>query len=67
MYSFFVLLEIATYFNLAYCITIHCVQGSAYDFPYTIYQFDMLDARLKYVSLSRATKFEYINIIEKIN
>ena len=34
-------------FNLAYCITIHCVHGNSYDFPYTISQFDMLDARLK--------------------
>ena len=50
-------------FNLAYCITIHCVQGSSYDFPYTIYQFDMLDARLKYVAISRSTKKEYINMI----
>ena len=50
-------------FNLAYCITIHCVQGSSYDFPYTIHQFDMLDARLKYVAISRSTKKEYINMI----
>ncbi len=50
-------------FNLSYCITIHCVQGSSYDFPYTIYQFDMLDDRLKYVSISRSTKKEYINMI----
>jgi hypothetical protein len=50
-------------FNLAYCITIHGVQGETYDHPYTIHQFDMMDARLRYVSLSRATKFEYINMI----
>ena len=50
-------------FNLAYCITTHCVQGSSYDFPYTIYQFDMMDARIKYVAISRSTQKEYINII----
>ena len=25
-------------FNLAYCITTHCCQGSTYDYPYTIYE-----------------------------
>ena len=50
-------------FNLSYCITIHSCQGQSYDFPYTIYQFDMLDARLKYVAISRSTKKEYINMI----
>ena len=50
-------------FNLAYCITTHCCQGSSYDFPCTIYEFHKMDARLKYVSLSRSTKKEYINMI----
>ena len=50
-------------FNLAYCITTHSSQGSTFDRPYTIYQFDMMDARLRYVSLSRSTKKEYINMI----
>ena len=42
--------------NLAYCITINCCQGSTYDYPYTIYEFQKMDARLKYVSLSKSTK-----------
>ena len=50
-------------FNLAYCITTHSSQGATFDHPYTIYQFDMMDARLRYVSLSRSTKKEYINMI----
>ena len=50
-------------FNLAYCITTHCCQGSTYDYPYTIYEFHKMDSRLRYVSLSRATKKEYINMI----
>ena len=50
-------------FNVAYCITTHSSQGSTFDRPYTIYQFDMMDARLRYVSLSRSTKKEYINMI----
>ena len=49
-------------FNLSYCITTHSSQGETFDRPYTIYQFDMMDARLRYVSLSRSTKKEYINM-----
>ena len=50
-------------FNLAYCITIHSSQGETFDHPYTIYEFHKMDARLKYVSISRSTKKEYINMI----
>ena len=55
--------EFTRLFNLAYCITTHCCQGSTYDYPYTINEFNKFDARLKYVALSRATKTEYINMI----
>jgi len=50
-------------FNLAYCITCHSSQGSTFDHPFTIYEFHKMDARLKYVSISRSTKKEYINMI----
>ena len=40
-------------FNLSYCITTHSCQGSTYDHPYTIYEFHKMDARLKYVSISK--------------
>ena len=50
-------------FNLAYCITIHGVQGETFDHPYTIYEMDKFDSRLLYVSLSRSTQKEYINMI----
>jgi hypothetical protein len=40
--------------NLAYCITIHATPGETCDHPYTIYQFDMMDARLKHVAISRS-------------
>ena len=50
-------------FNLSYCITCHAAQGSTFDYPYTIYEFNRMDARLKYVALSRSTKQQYINII----
>ena len=49
-------------FNLAYCITTHSSQGATFDYPYTIYELNMMDARLKYVALSRSTKQQYINI-----
>ena len=48
---------------VAYCITIHKAQGLSYDHAYTIHEWHKLDARLKYVALSRCTKLEYINIM----
>ena len=49
-------------FNVAYCITCHKSQGSTFDHPYTIHEFDKFDSRMKYVALSRSTKVENINI-----
>jgi len=53
-------------FYVAYAITIYKSQGSTFDYPYTIHEYGhpMFDDRLKYVSLSRATSIEHINIIE---
>jgi hypothetical protein len=50
-------------FNVAFCITCHKSQGATFDEPYTIYEFDQFDSRLKYVALSRATDINLINII----
>jgi ATP-dependent exoDNAse (exonuclease V) alpha subunit len=50
------------YFYPAYCITIHKAQGCSFNFPYTIHEFNRLDKRLKYVSLTRATDIKLINI-----
>ena len=55
--------DFARLFTIAYCIIIHSCQGESYDFPYSIYEFNKLDARLKYVALSRSNKKAYINII----
>ena len=55
--------EFTRCFNLAYCITTHSSQGETFDHPYTIYEFHKMDSRLRYVSLSRSTKKEYINMI----
>ena len=50
-------------FYVAYCITVHKSQGSTYNQPYTIHEFNRFDERLRYVSLSRATDISLINII----
>ena len=51
------------WFNIGFCITTHKSQGQSYDFPYTIHEFERFDSRMRYVSLSRATKKEFINIV----
>jgi ATP-dependent exoDNAse (exonuclease V) alpha subunit len=50
-------------FYPAYCITIHASQGSTYDEPYTIHDWNLLTNRLRYVALTRGTKYDYINIV----
>jgi ATP-dependent exoDNAse (exonuclease V) alpha subunit len=48
-------------FYPAYAITVHKAQGSTYTTPFTIHQFDFVDRRLRYVSLSRASQLELVN------
>ena len=55
--------EFTKLFNIGFCITIHCAQGASFDHPFTIYEWEKRDERLKYVSLSRSTKREFINLI----
>ena len=50
-------------FYVAYAITSHKAQAQTYDHEYTIQEWDKLSTRCKYVCLSRATKYEYVNII----
>ena len=50
-------------FYVGYAITIHKSQGSTFDYPYTIHEWNTLDDKLKYVALSRATNKNLINII----
>jgi len=50
-------------FYVAYAMTIHKSQGSTFNQPYTIHQWNRLDEKLKYVAISRTTKKEFINII----
>ncbi len=37
--------------NIGFCITIHCCQAQSYTHPYSIYESEKFDERLKYVSL----------------
>jgi hypothetical protein len=50
-------------FLLGFCITTHKSQGMSLDEKYCIHEFDRFYKKLKYVALSRATKYEHINIV----
>ena len=52
------------HYDLSYCITTHVSQGSTYDFPYSIYEYQYFDQPLLYTSMSRSTKKSYINLID---
>jgi len=48
-------------FHVAYCITSHKSQGQTFNRPYTIHDWDQMSETCKYVSLSRASDFDYVN------
>jgi cytidyltransferase-like protein len=52
-------------FYVAYCITVHKSQGSTYNQPYTIHEWNnpKFDDRLKYVALSRSTNKDNNDIL----
>jgi hypothetical protein len=52
------------HFDLSYCITTHVSQGSTYDFPYSIYEYQYFDQYLLYTAMSRSTQKSYINFID---
>jgi hypothetical protein len=52
------------YFLVAYATTTHSAQGLTINEPYTIHEWDRMDQRLKYVSLSRSTEHSYIHIMK---
>ena len=54
--------EFRASFYPAYCITIYASQGATFNFPYTKHEWEFLDNHLRYVSLTRATDINLINI-----
>jgi ATP-dependent exoDNAse (exonuclease V) alpha subunit len=51
------------WFHVAYCLTAHKAQGQTIYKSYTIHDWHIMDKTCKYVSLSRASSFENVNII----
>jgi ATP-dependent exoDNAse (exonuclease V) alpha subunit len=51
------------YFLVAYATTIHSAQGLSISENYTIHEWDRLDQRLLYVSLSRSRELDYIHVM----
>jgi hypothetical protein len=51
------------WFHVAYCITSHKSQGQTINKPYTIHDWHRMDETCKYVSLSRSSEFDFVNII----
>ncbi len=49
--------------KIGYAFTTHSSQGMSIDKPYTIHEFNRMSKKIKYVSLSRSTKHEYISIM----
>jgi hypothetical protein len=52
------------HFELAYCLTCHCVQGSSFDFDYSIYEWQLFNKYMIYVAISRARARKYINFCD---
>jgi len=50
-------------FLLAFCITTHKSQALSLNEKYCIHEFQKFDKKLKYVALSRSTKYNHIHII----
>jgi ATP-dependent exoDNAse (exonuclease V) alpha subunit len=50
-------------FHVAYCITAHKSQGETIKTPYTIHDWGRMSETCKYVSLSRGTCWENVNLL----
>ena len=51
------------WFHVAYCITSHKSQGQTINVPYTIHDWDKMSETCKYVSLSRGTCWQNVNLL----
>ena len=52
------------FFELAYCITVHCSQGDTIKEPYSIYEWQRFNKKLMYVAMSRATMKSHVNFCD---
>jgi len=52
------------HFQLGYCMTVHCSQGSTFDFDYSIYEWQYFTREMMYVAVSRSTKRSLINFCD---
>jgi ATP-dependent exoDNAse (exonuclease V) alpha subunit len=52
-----------SWFHVAYCITAHKSQGDTIKVPYTIHDWNLMSETCKYVSLSRGTCWENVNLL----
>ena len=52
------------HFQLGYCMTVHCSQGSTFDFDDSIYEYQCFTKEMMYVAISRATKRSLINFCD---
>ena len=52
-----------SWFHVAYCITAHKSQGETIKTPYTIHDWNQMSETCKYVSLSRGTNWENVNLL----
>ena len=55
------------HFLVAYCITTHKAQGSTIKGQMTLWDWDQMDEKLRYTALTRATAYENVNFVNKIN
>lgn len=53
--------EFRTFFNVAFAVTVHKSQGSTFDKPYMIHEWDLFTDKMKYVALTRTSKKELVN------
>ena len=58
--------EFYKYFLVAYCITTHKAQGSTIKGGMTLWDWDIMDERLRYTALTRATGIEHINFSNRM-
>lgn len=57
-------LKFTKHFKPTFALTVHKAQGSTIDRPFSIYEYDRMSNTMLYVSLSRSTQFEYVNLCD---